>query len=320
MKKLFLLLTVLTFIPTVYATDQEAAFINKMVEKHHFKAEDVKNILSQAKMRQDIIDKISKPAEHTLNWGQYRKIFLTPKRIQGGVKFWKDNAAALEKMRKTYGVPPQIVIAIIGVETFYGRITGKDKVLDALYTLAFHYPKRSKFFTSELENYLLLTRQEKLDPGKPKGSYAGAMGLGQFMPSSYMSYAVDFDADGKRDIWHTPADAIGSVANYFRRHGWKPGLPVAAQVSGYTSAHEPFIKAGKKPRFTVAQLRQAKLKIPENIKNDLKTALIELKTQNGSEYWAALHNFYVITRYNHSKLYAMAVFQLSESIKQTYTR
>ncbi|WP_456374532.1 lytic murein transglycosylase B [Thiolapillus sp.] len=300
------------------ANAQVEKFIEHMSKTQGFDAAELRHLLSKAHKRQDIIDRMNKPAERTLNWGQYRKIFLQNKRITQGVEFWKRNKAALNRAQQTYGVPPQFIVAIIGVETFYGRIAGKDKVLDALYTLAFHYPKRSKFFTGELEKYLILTREEGLDPTVPRGSYAGAMGLGQFMPSSYLAYAVDFDDDRKRDIWRSEADAIGSVANYFARHGWKAGLPVTTAVSGVSKEHQPFLDAGLKPSFTLGQLRRAGLRIDPALGDELDSALIKLVTDKGPEYWAGLNNFYVITRYNHSELYAMAVYQLGERIREAY--
>ncbi len=290
-------------------------FTDKMVTEHDFERAEVTRILKQARKRQDIIDKISRPAERTMNWGQYRKIFLTDKRTAQGVDFWARNEQALKDAEQQYGVPPQIIVAIIGIETFYGRITGRDKVLDALYTLSFYYPKRSKFFLGELESYLLLTREEKMDPAKPKGSYAGAMGLGQFMPSSYLSYAVDFDGDGKRDIWHNETDAIGSVANYFSRHGWSEGEPVTRQVKGVEQKHQNFVKAGMKPSITIAELRSAGIDTGKGLPENMLSSLIELETSAGKEYWLGLPNFYTITRYNHSNMYAMAVYQLSERIR-----
>lgn len=291
------------------------AFTDKMVAEHGFERAEVSRILEQARKRQDIIDKISRPAERTMNWGQYRKIFLTDKRTVQGVEFWRRNEQALKDAQQKYGVPPQIIVSIIGIETFYGRITGKDRVLDALYTLSFYYPKRSKFFLGELESYLLLTREEQLDPTKPKGSYAGAMGLGQFMPSSYLSYAVDFDGDGKRDIWHNETDAIGSVANYFSRHGWSKGKPVTRQVKGVEQKHQRFVKAGMKPSISIAEFRSAGIDTGKGLPDKMLSSLIELETSAGKEYWLGLPNFYTITRYNHSNMYAMAVHQLSERIR-----
>ncbi|WP_456404880.1 lytic murein transglycosylase B [Thiolapillus sp.] len=315
--KLLLSLLLLFSLPVLADSDaQVEKFIQHMADTQGFDADDLRKVLAKARKRQDIIDRMNKPAEKTLNWGQYRKIFLTDKRSRQGADFWKRNRQALREAQQTYGVPPQFVVAIIGVETFYGRIAGKDRVLDALYTLAFHYPKRSKFFTAELEKFLILTREEELDPAQPKGSYAGAMGLGQFMPSSYLAYAVDFDGDGKRDIWNNETDAIGSVANYFARHGWKKGLPVTAPLDLGAVEPDRFLRKNSKPAFTLGEFRKAGIEAPASLDDELETALIELVTDKGPEYWAGLRNFYVITRYNHSDMYAMAVYQLSERIRE----
>jgi membrane-bound lytic murein transglycosylase B len=314
MKKILLLLLLLGSSLLVHSKTNVDGFVQHMVTTQGFDAAELSQLLAKAHKRQDIIDKISRPAERTLNWESYRKIFLTDKRAKQGVRFWKNNRKALEKAEKEYGVPAQYIVAIIGVETFYGRITGKDKVLDALYTLAFHYPKRSKFFTAELEKFLILTREEELDPATPKGSYAGAMGLGQFMPSSYLAYAVDFDGDGKRDIWNNETDAIGSVANYFARHGWKAGLPVTVVLADVPEDAQGYSKKGMKPAYTLADFRKSGIKVPADLADSLKTALIRLELDNSVEYWAGFENFYVITRYNHSEMYAMAVHQLGERI------
>jgi membrane-bound lytic murein transglycosylase B len=255
-----------------------------------------------------------------LNWGQYRKIFITDKRIKGGMKFWKENQVILEQAEKTYGVPAQIIIAIVGVETFYGQITGKYSVLDSLYTLGFHYPPRAKFFRSELEEFLQLAREEGVSPAEPLGSYAGAMGRPQFISSSFRAYAVDFDKDGKRDIWENNADVIGSVANYFKRHGWKAGEPVAQLVTGAKKGFDEEIKAGYKPSLDVNALIDKGIILGSSLDKDAKVALLEMESDDGNEYWVASPNFYAITRYNHSPLYAMAVFQLSEAIRQRMGR
>ncbi len=291
------------------------AFIERMVREHGFERKALEAVLSDARVRQDILEKIRRPAEKRLTWTRYRKIFLTDERIREGRRFVERNRPALERAEAQYGVPPEIVAAIIGVETFYGRITGRDRVLDALYTLAFHYPKRSRFFTDELEKFLLLAREEGLDPRRPLGSYAGAMGLGQFMPSSYLAYAVDFDGDGKRDIWKNEIDAIGSVANYFARHGWKRDFPVALRARGVDpERHAAFLQAGLKPTFTLEKLQAAGIEFDGDINPRLQAALIALKTDQGAEYWLGLNNFYVITRYNRSPMYAMAVYQLARAI------
>jgi len=315
-----LLLTSVLLSGSSFANTDEQAFIDKMVQEHQFDAAEISSLLSQAKKQQSIIDAMSRPAEKRLNWGQYRKIFITDKRIKGGMKFWKENQVILEQAEKTYGVPAQIITAIVGVETFYGRITGKYSVLDSLYTLGFHYPPRAKFFRSELEEFLQLTREEGVSPTEPLGSYAGAMGRPQFISSSFRAYAVDFDKDGKRDIWGNNADVIGSVANYFKRHGWKAGEPVAQLVTGAKKGFDEEIKAGYKPSLDVNALIDKGIILGSSLDKDAKVALLEMESDDGNEYWVASPNFYAITRYNHSPLYAMAVFQLSEAIRQRMGR
>ena len=315
-----LLLTSVLLSGNSFANTDEQAFIDKMVQEHQFDAAEISSLLSQAKKQQSIIDAMSRPAEKRLNWGQYRKIFITDKRIKGGMKFWKENQVILEQAEKTYGVPAQIITAIVGVETFYGRITGKYSVLDSLYTLGFHYPPRAKFFRSELEEFLQLAREEGVSPAEPLGSYAGAMGRPQFISSSFRAYAVDFDKDGKRDIWENNADVIGSVANYFKRHGWKAGEPVAQLVTGAKKGFDEEIKAGYKPSLDVNALIDKGIILGSSLDKDAKVALLEMESDDGNEYWVASPNFYAITRYNHSPLYAMAVFQLSEAIRQRMGR
>lgn len=292
----------------------EKAFVDDMVKNHGFTASFVEKQLKRAKVRQPILDAISRPAEKRLTWGEYRKIFIQDSRITGGVKFWKENEDLLKRAEETYGVAPEIIVAIIGVETRYGKFTGKFPVLDALYTLGFHYPPRSKFFRSELGHFLRLAREEKVDPGLPLGSYAGAMGRPQFISSSFRAYAVDFDKDGTRDIWHNNADVIGSVANYFSRHGWKSDAPITQRVKGVNASHKPMIKKGYKPSIALSEVLDSGVKPAPDINKKDKVSLLEMKTAKGYEYWLGLHNFYVITRYNHSPLYAMAVYQLSQEI------
>ena len=315
-----LLITSVLLSSAALANTDEQAFIDKMVKEHQFDAAEISSLLNQAKKQQSIIDAISRPAEKRLNWGQYRKIFITDKRIKGGMKFWKENQAILEQAEKTYGVPAQIITAIVGVETYYGRITGKYSVLDSLYTLGFHYPPRAKFFRSELEEFLQLAREEGVSPTEPLGSYAGAMGRPQFISSSFRAYAVDFDKDGKRDIWENNADVIGSVANYFKRHGWKAGEPVAQLVTGAKKGFDEEIKAGYKPSLDVKALIDKGIILGSSLDKDAKVALLEMESDDGNEYWVTSPNFYAITRYNHSPLYAMAVFQLSEAIRQRMGR
>ena len=315
-----LLITSVLLSSAALANTDEQAFIDKMVKEHQFDAAEISSLLNQAKKQQSIIDAMSRPAEKRLNWGQYRKIFITDKRIKGGMKFWKENQAILEQAEKTYGVPAQIITAIVGVETYYGRITGKYSVLDSLYTLGFHYPPRAKFFRSELEEFLQLAREEGVSPTEPLGSYAGAMGRPQFISSSFRAYAVDFDKDGKRDIWENNADVIGSVANYFKRHGWKAGEPVAQLVTGAKKGFDEEIKAGYKPSLDVKSLIDKGIILGSSLDKNSKVALLEMESDDGNEYWVTSPNFYAITRYNHSPLYAMAVFQLSEAIRQRMGR
>ncbi|NOY62095.1 MAG: lytic murein transglycosylase B [Gammaproteobacteria bacterium] len=290
-------------------------FIAEMVERHGFEAGKLQSLFKQAKLRKDIIKAISRPAEGK-PWHQYRPIFVTAKRIAGGVEFYEAFSAVLDRAEKTYGVPAEVIAAIIGVETRYGKQTGSYRVLDSLGTLAFAYPKRSKFFRSELEQYLLLTREERVDPLSVKGSYAGAMGKAQFIASSYRHYAVDFDNDGRRDLWNNTVDAIGSVANYLKVHGWQAGqvVTVKAEVAG--DGYKKIVAQGIKPTRDLVDLEANGVSWDAALPRDHLAALIELENRSGFEYWLGLNNFYVITRYNHSELYAMAVYQLSRGIRE----
>ena len=293
-------------------------FINKMVVTHHFNQDDLYQLLAAIEIKSDIIKKISKPAE-SLPWYKYRQIFISDARIEGGVKFWQENASALASVQQQTGVPAQIIVAIIGVETMYGQKMGSYRVFDALGTLAFAYPPRSQFFTSELESFLLLCRDEHINPIEPLGSYAGAMGAPQFMPSSYRAYAVDYDGDGHRDIWHNSGDEIASVANYFKKHGWQAGQEIAMPVLAKEEKYKKVLSEGLKPDLRIDELDLVNLKtlrsLPLNTKVKLLSFEMEVSEQgNREELWVCLENFYVITRYNHSPLYAMAVYQLSLAI------
>jgi membrane-bound lytic murein transglycosylase B len=293
---------------------ERQAFVDEMVSKHGFDSAFVNDLLGKAEVKNKILEAIARPAEKRLNWTAYRKIFLIPKRIEGGVKFMQENREALDDAEKRYGIPPEIITAIIGVETLYGKHTGGYRVLDALSTLGFHYPPRGKFFRSELSHFLQLAREEKIDATEPTGSYAGAMGVPQFIPSSYRHYAIDFDGDGKRDIWNNNRDVIGSVANYFAMHGWRSGDPVTYRAENVTATHRDLIDAGLKPSMPVQQLLNAGITSDPAASPAMITSLLEFETDNDNEYWLGLHNFYVITRYNHSHMYAMAVYQLSREI------
>ena len=300
-----------------YTTHELAdEFVNKMVSEHGFEKEQVLAILSKAEKKQSILDAISRPAEKTKKWHEYRQIFLGEKRINQGVKFWQEHSDIIEKASKEYGVAPEIIVAIIGVETRYGRHAGRYRVVDALATLGFDYPKRAKFFRGQLEHFLLLTKEQKLDPMELYGSYAGAMGYGQFIPSSYRNFAVDFDKDGVADIWKNPADAIGSVANYFKEHKWKDGEPVATRARFPKKYDESIVNKRSRPKMSLSDAAKSGFK-PTNkgYSDELVVTPLMYEGKHGKEYWLGFHNFYVITRYNHSRLYAMAVWQLSQEIK-----
>lgn len=292
-------------------------FAAEMAQKHQLPASEVESLLAGTEFRHDIIDAITRPAE-SKPWHVYRPIFVKPDRIEGGVTFWRQNEALLESVSQTYGIPPEIIVAIIGVETRYGNFTGRYRILDSLTTLAFGYPKRADFFRSELEQFLLLSQEESIDPRSAKGSYAGAMGKPQFIASSYRRYAVDHDGDGRRDLWQSNADVIASVANYFKTHGWRPGEPITLQAeSNGQSGLQPFVDAGMKPSIRVEELLKNGLRPLDALAMpdpEALASLIKLDAGGRDEYWLGLHNFYVITRYNHSNLYAMAAYQLSREI------
>ena len=308
----------LSSVSPTYAVDLERSdvqmFMESMVREHDYDRETLQNILRQAEIKQKIIESISKPAEKTLTWADYRPIFMTKERIQAGTAFWRENRATLEKVSSDTGVPIEIIVGIIGVETYFGRITGGHRVLDALATLTFAYPPRSKFFRSELEHFLLLVREEDMQATDAVGSYAGAMGRPQFMPSSYRAYAVDSTGDGKRDIWDDWTDVAGSIANYFLAHGWKPGEEVVAQATIGSSWSGSSPKNILKPEDTVSSLSKKGVVFSTNLPNDDTAQLLTLEGDNGSEYWVGFHNFFVITRYNHSAMYALAVHQLGQEI------
>lgn len=297
-----------------YAEHPKAtAFVDAMVEKG-MERQFVSELVFDAKHQKSIIKAISRPAEKRLNWGEYRKIFLGQKRIDQGVEFWDTHEATLNRASKIYGVPPEIIVAIIGVETRYGRHAGTYRVVDALATLSFDYEPRSKFFTGQLEQFLLLLQEQSLDAKTLKGSYAGAMGYGQFIPSSYRSFAVDFDRDGVTDILTNPVDAIGSVANYFNSHKWRSGEPVTMPLVAKSPLDESALSTKLKPVETVAHWRNLGLTAEQELPNEARATAMRLETSSGIEHWLGLDNFYVITRYNHSRLYAMAVYQLSQEI------
>ncbi|WP_293615474.1 lytic murein transglycosylase B [Porticoccus sp.] len=289
------------------------AFAERMVSEHGFERNVLDSLLDAAEKKQAIIDAMERPAEKVKPWKDYRKIFITEKRIAEGVDFWRKNRAVLSEASRQYQVAPEVIVAIIGVETFYGRIKGSFRVIDALATLSFDYPPRSPFFTKQLEQFLLLAREQDQDPLKLMGSYAGAMGYGQFIPSSYRSFAVDFDGDGFADIWENKADAIGSVANYFAEHGWKMGETVVVPAGIKESFDETLLNQSGLDK-TVDELAKMGFSSHLPLNGDAKAIPVRLDGDNGLEYWLGLNNFYVITRYNRSLLYAMAVHELSQQI------
>ena len=313
-----LLLLSQTVTAEITNTDSVEDFVSHMVHQHHFNADQLRGLLQQVNIQQPILAAMSKPAEGK-PWAQYREIFLTETRISAGVQFWRNHQATLTAVAKSTGVPAEIIVAIIGVETQYGANLGKYRVIDALATLGFAYPPRSEFFLKELEQFLLLSRDEQLDPLQPIGSYAGAMGLPQFMPSSFRHFARDYDHDHNRDIWHNGADAIASVADYFVANDWQRGAEIALQVSARGNAYRRALSKGVKPDIKVARLRKLQVNIPARISNQQPAKLLSYALADQQQLWLGLHNFYVITRYNHSPLYAMAVLQLSQVIKHRLT-
>jgi membrane-bound lytic murein transglycosylase B len=301
------------------------AFISKAASEHGLSATEVEALLQQAEFKPAIADAIARPAEGK-PWYQYRPIFITDQRISEGVEFWRANEALIEQVADQYGVDPQVIVAIIGVETYYGRITGSWRVLDALATLSFHYPSdrtrdRSEFFSGELMNFMLLGREEGLPLDEVTGSYAGAMGMGQFIPSSYRAYSVDFDGDGKRDLWQSTPDAVGSVANYLAVHGWERGGPVARPTSAASEADFSLLETRNyKPYMSVLELHEKGYQSAPDLDPGRMAALVKLDEEDRQAYWMSFQNFYVITRYNRSPLYAMAVYQLSEELLKAMGR
>lgn len=290
-------------------------FIHGMVVKHHMNEAWLENTFAQVHTNKQVLKLISKPAEKK-PWYFYRKIFITDKRVREGVAFWHQNAAALQRAQQIYGVPASVIVAIIGVETSYGNNKGNIRTLDALSTLAFDYPPRAKYFRGELEQFLVLTSEQSWDPTSLYGSYAGAMGYPQFMPSSYRQYAVNFDRSPQINLLDSPADAIGSIGNYFKMKGWRVGQPIAtpAHVRGSAYRH---LGDKASPR-TLGQLENMGVYPADPYPLNLRAGFLRLDGANGSEYWLLFRNFYVIMTYNNSTLYAMSVYQLSRLLEENY--
>ncbi|STY29580.1 membrane-bound lytic murein transglycosylase B [Legionella wadsworthii] len=320
MTLILLILSFSTFANTSFTQRKDVQlFIKSMVKEHHFNANELTAIMNQVVIQPAIIESMEKPYEKK-NWDVYRDIFLTPKRLKGGIDYWMANRTALEKAQKKYGVPPEIIIAILGVETLYGERQGEYRVLDALATLAFDYPKRAPYFTKELKEYLLLCREHKVPATQYKGSYAGAIGQPQFMPSSYRNFAVDFTNKGSRDLVSNNADSIGSIANYFHKHGWKSNDGVAQYAKLVGSRYKEIQVNPKRANYYYSQLVSHGVKpVTAAHNHPSRAGLIELVTAKGNEYWIAYPNFFVITRYNSSPQYALVVYLLAQQLKQQWT-
>jgi membrane-bound lytic murein transglycosylase B len=291
-------------------------FIDQMGLEHSFSKSQLRKLLTDAHSQPAILEAMGRPAEKAKLWYEYRPIFLTERRVNEGVQFWLTHRQELDRASLSSGVAPEYLAAIVGVETFYGRLTGSYRVLDALATLAFDYPPRSKFFRDELEQYLLLTRELKVDPRSLKGSYAGAMGAPQFMPSNYRRFAVDASADGHIDLWNNWADVCASVGNYLKEHGWNAGEPVLSEAAVDTAAAAELDGRKLGLSETVGGLQSKGVNFEAALPSEAPAELIAADEADGIRWRVGYNNFYVITRYNHSALYAMAVYELATAMKQ----
>jgi membrane-bound lytic murein transglycosylase B len=295
------------------------AFVRELAQRHGLAASELKRVFERAQRLDAVLEAIARPAERVRTWDEYRALLITERRIVEGVDFWKKNRRTLERAQTKYGVAPEFVVAIIGVETFYGRNTGNWRVVDALTTLAFDYPPRARFFRSELESYLLMAREAGLDVFEVRGSYAGAIGIPQFMPSSARRYAVDFDGNGTIDLQKSRADAIGSVANFLKVHGWERDADVAVDARVAGEGWRAYVDGRFEPRHSLAELRQAGIEFDSPQPAGATASVVELpNAERPSEFRVGLRNFYVITRYNRSALYAAAVADLAIELKKAY--
>jgi membrane-bound lytic murein transglycosylase B len=294
-----------------------AVFIEQFASEHNFDRRKLERWFGQARVQHGILKAIANPTT-AQPWHVFRASHVNPARINGGLAYWQRNAAVLAQAAAATGVPEELLVATVGVESFYGRVIGTSKVFDALYTLAFNYPPRAERFRGELAEFLLLTRELNTDPLQIKGSYAGALGVPQFLPSSYRRYAVDFDGDGKRDLWNH-ADAIGSIANYYKSHGWLPGEPVLAQIEQsadpVSDEFKALVERGINPHTTVAAIKRAGGSPAYLVADDMKAAVFAAETDAGTRHWIGFNNFYVITRYNRSVNYALAVYELAQELR-----
>ncbi|MBK7591283.1 MAG: lytic murein transglycosylase B [Betaproteobacteria bacterium] len=311
--------------PPAYAQRADVrAFVDEMVEQHGFDRAGLRRVLAQARFQPQVVAAMQRPVLAPPKWYEYAPQFLNGPRIDAGVAFWNAHAATLARAEATFGVPPEVIVAILGVETFYGRNTGRYRVLDALATLAFDYPRRAPFFRGELRHFLLLARELSLSPLAPRGSFAGAMGIPQFMPGSYRSYAVDFDADGRSDLWASTDDVIGSVASYLARHDWQRGQPVLLPATIAAADSEAVLRrldGGLSERRSAAAWANDGVRAadpPADLAADPVGLLLLEESDPAGEtarYAIACHNFYVLTRYNRSRLYAAAVWELAVALK-----
>jgi peptidoglycan lytic transglycosylase B len=292
------------------------AFVDEVVSRDGMSRKAVRKLLQEAQPQPKIIDMMNRPIEKVAPWWQYRERFLTAERISDGVRFWLDHKNSLEQVATQYQVPPEYLVAILGVETHYGRNTGPYRALDALATLAFDYPPRQKFFRGELEEFLLLARENKLDPLTVTGSYAGALGVPQFMPSQYRRYSVDANTDQRRDLWGDWDDILASVANYLREHGWAAGGPVLAETRLEPDPSFQFEPHNLELNETVEGLAAHGVKVEMDVPPDTKVVLLSAEQRDGPAYRVGFHNFYVLTRYNASARYAMAVYELAQVLAQ----
>ncbi|MDQ2994332.1 MAG: lytic murein transglycosylase B, partial [Pseudomonadota bacterium] len=289
-------------------------FIDNMVSKHHFDHDYLDALFSSITINPLVTKKMNTPYE-AKPWQEYRGLFVTEKRIHGGAEYWQHNKKILEKAEREYGVPAHVIVAIIGVESKYGQNAGQFPVLETLTTLAFNYPSRAPFFTKELENFLLLTREQQINPLTLVGSYAGAIGMPQFMPSSYRHYAVNFAGNRNIDLVHNDADVIGSVANYLAKNGWKKNLPVALPAQVQSPELNKLQQDPLKPSTTLSELASQGISWQAQLPPDQKAAFFTVQIDNKPQYWVGLHNFMVISRYNHNLQYVLAVHELAEAIK-----
>lgn len=307
----------LAVLPAAHAAETNPdvqAFVQEMADRHGFSRSALERSLRETKFLSSIIRAMDAPST-ALPWREFRPRHVNDARFEGGLRFWEEHAALLERAAAEYRVPPEIIVATIGIETLFGRNTGRVNVLDALVTLAFGYPRRAAFFRGELEQFLLLARENGWSPNSVRGSFAGAIGVPQFLPSSYRKYAVDFDGDGRRDL-RGVADAIGSVANYYREFGWRMGEPVVIPADPAGSELDPLLAAGIAPHLTVGEFRRRGVVPLDPAPDEALAALIVVEADTGPRHFLALNNFYVITRYNRSINYAMAVQELAATLRQ----